>query len=186
MTDRRPAEAVKALGLDWYDELRNRYRPDDVRLLLIGESPPDPGSADRRFFYSPTLTYDNLYRGVAEALYGNDPGFNISAKPAVLDRLRADGVWLIDAVEHPIDKHASKPRREAIRNAVPGLVSRVQALRPKVGVLVLHSVVYKNTAPALRAAGIQLLHDQPIPFPLGNWRRRFVADVRAALARANW
>lgn len=50
----------------WYEELRNRYRPGVVDVLLIAESPPDPGAGPRRFFYAPQLTHDNLYRGVAQ------------------------------------------------------------------------------------------------------------------------
>jgi hypothetical protein len=170
----------------WYEQLRDRYRPERIRLLLIGESPPDPGNAERRFFYSPKLSHDNLYRGVAAALYGTEQDFDASAKPRVLDRLRTDGVWLIDAVDHPIDKATPSARRGEIRDAVAGLVTRVRDLDPQIGVLICHSVVYEHTAPVLRAAGILVLHHRPIPFPLGNWRAQFVTDVRAALSRAGW
>ena len=54
----------------WYEKLRERHRPERVRYLLIAESPPAPGAGDRRFFYSPTLTIDNLYRSVAQGVYG--------------------------------------------------------------------------------------------------------------------
>jgi len=52
----------------WYEQLRDQCRPDRLEVLLIGESPPDPGAGGRRFFYAPTLQIDNLYRGVAQAL----------------------------------------------------------------------------------------------------------------------
>jgi hypothetical protein len=29
-----------------------------INVLLIAESPPDPGTGERRFFYAPTLSYD--------------------------------------------------------------------------------------------------------------------------------
>ena len=77
----------------WYDELRERSRPHHLRVLLIGESVPDPGAGERRFFYAPTLTYDNLYRGVAEAVYG-ESGIDVGRKTDVLERLRNDGFWL--------------------------------------------------------------------------------------------
>lgn len=76
----------------WYDSLREEYRPDRVRLLLIAESPPDPHQGDGRFFYAPDLKVDNLYRSVALALYGHDPTFNERDKPAVLQRMKRDGV----------------------------------------------------------------------------------------------
>jgi hypothetical protein len=78
----------------WYEELRARYRPEHLRVLLIGESPPDPGAGERRFFYASTLSrYDNLYRGVAEALYGEEGHLDVTAKVQTLMPLRDDGFW---------------------------------------------------------------------------------------------
>jgi hypothetical protein len=36
----------------WYEQLRQQYRPDRLEVLLVGESPPDPGTGPRRFFYA--------------------------------------------------------------------------------------------------------------------------------------
>lgn len=171
----------------WYEELRQRYRPDVVRLLLIAESPPDPRDAERRYFYAPTLSqYDNLYRGVAEALYGSTAGFDVRAKVANLTRLRDDGVWLVDAVEHPVNARSKLERRRAIRENVAGLVERCLMVGPTVGVILCHGPVYDATAEPLRQAGIHVLHDVALPFPLGNTRTQFVAGARAALAVAGW
>jgi hypothetical protein len=41
--------------------------------------------------------------------------------------------------------------------------------------------VYQLAAPSLRDAGVRVLHDQPLPFPLSNWRAEFVAGTRKAL-----
>jgi len=165
----------------WYAELRQQYRPAELRVLLIGESPPDPRDGQRRFFYSPRLSHDNLYRGVSQAVYGERPDVDIRDKPLVLELLRADGFWLIDAVEHPINKTTDALRRCALGAALPDLVERCVALAPEHGVVICHSVVYKVAAPALRASGVHVLHNEPLPFPLGNWRARFVEGFRAAL-----
>jgi hypothetical protein len=120
------APGGSASGTEWYEELRERYRPARLRYLLIAESPPDPGDGERRFFYSPALTIDNLYRGVAEAVYGQREDVDLQDKPAVLR-------------------------------------------------------VYAAIAPSLRNAGVPVLHDEALPFPLGNWRSRFVVGFRTAL-----
>jgi hypothetical protein len=172
--------------LAWYEELRQAYRPRALRLLLVGESPPDPGSGGRRFFYAPTLTHDNLYRGVVAAIYGDEAGFDPTRKTTLLERLRRDGVWLIDAVDEPIDKRTSAARRRAIAARAPHLADRVKELAPTIGVIICHSVVFEVTAPVLRSSGIRILHDTPLPFPLGNWRAQFVDGVRAALASTSW
>jgi hypothetical protein len=57
----------------WYEQLRQQYRPDRLEVLLIGESPPDPGAGGRRFFYAPTLQIDNLYRGSPKACTATTP-----------------------------------------------------------------------------------------------------------------
>lgn len=172
--------------LAWYDELRDRYRPAVVRLLLIGESPPDPRAGVRRFFYSPTLSYDNLYRGVAEALYGTEASFDVRAKVVNLERMRDDGVWLIDTVEAPVNASTLAERRRAIRSSVGGLVDRCQKIAPTVGVLLCHSVVFDESAEALREATVPVLHNIPLPFPLGNTRARFVVGARVALDNTQW
>jgi hypothetical protein len=100
----------------------------------------------------------------------------------VLTRLQSDGFWLIDAVNQPINHLPPGPRRAAIIAALPQLVARCRDLSPGRGVNICHRVVYILTAPSLRDAGVRVLHDQPLRFPLGNWRAEFITGLRAALA----
>lgn len=146
----------------WYEELWNQYKPTDLRVLMIGESPPDPRAADRRFFYAPTLTrYDNLYRGVAQALYGLAPTFDVRHKSVVLRRLQHNGVWLIDAVTHPVNTRTKAERREAIRLSSPEVVDQCQELAPSVGVLICHTLVFDVLTEKLRKARVAVLHGRP-------------------------
>jgi hypothetical protein len=106
----------------WYEQLRSKHRPSRLRVLLIGESPPKSNESARRFFYSPVLTrHDNLYRGVAQALYGERVDVDIRDKSAVLARIQSDGFWLIDAVDEPINKNVPSVRVKAIREGAPML-----------------------------------------------------------------
>jgi hypothetical protein len=168
------------------DDLRELHRPEQLRLLLVGESPPDPRSGARRFFYAPALGPDNLYRGVAMALYGEEAGFDAKRKLSYLGRMRTDGVWLIDAVEDPVNALSASQRRRAIRSAVPGLIERCLELAPSVGVMICHTVVYDAVASPLREAGVRVLHDRALPFPLGNTRAAFVGGARSALSSVGW
>lgn len=130
--------------LGWYEKLRHEYRPERIRLLLVGESAPDPRGGDRRFFYSATLSqHDNLYRGVSSALYGLDVEFDVNQKKGNLQRIKDDGVWLIDAVETPVNSQTKSARRKVIRAAIPNLVKRCRELDPSVGVLICHTVVFE-------------------------------------------
>jgi hypothetical protein len=175
--------------LPWYAELRQMHRPESVRVLLVGESAPDPGAAERRFFYAPVLDRrDNLYRGVVEALYGCSPGRAGDPKAPWLDRLKADEVFLIDLVPFPVNDlspnkaEARRLRAKARRDHVASCVEHARQLHPK-GVIVCHGPSFDVLAVPMRAAGLPLLHEQAIPFPLGNWRARFATEVRDALDR---
>ena len=89
----------------WYSERRARWRPDHVRLLLIAESAPDDGGdiANRRFFYDNDLTSkDGLFREVVRALFGNPMlASGPKAKAPWLEKLKAEGVYLIDLAPVP-------------------------------------------------------------------------------------
>lgn len=169
--------------MDWYEDLRQQWKPDVVRVLLVGESAPDAGATERRFFYAPTLDRrDNLFRGVVAALYDAiPPGSAGQAKRPWLERLRADGVYLVDLVPYPVDKLAPRERRQTRREHVAALVTQANALTPET-VIVCHGPTFADTASALRAAGLPLAHSVALPFPLCNHRAAFVAGVRAVLA----
>lgn len=165
----------------WYESLRAAWRPEHVRLLLIGESAPDAGEGEPRFFYAPTLSaHDNLFCGVVHALYDAkdlEPG---TEKKLWLERLRDDGVFVIDLVPHPINKGKKSSRRQAWRQYADSCVAAALDLRPD-GVGVCLSGIFKVLENPLRQANLPLLHSQPIPFPVPWWRQQFVAGVRAAV-----
>jgi hypothetical protein len=173
----------------WYAKLRESYRPDCVRVLLVGEAAPDPGDGERRFFYAPFLhQYDNLFRGVVDAFYGCSPGHPGDVKTPWLERLASDGVYLIDLVPFPVDNlspdkaEARRLRRTARRDHVDACIAEAITVDPA-GIIICHNGVYHATARRMRAAGLPVLHDESIPFPLYAGRKVFPVKVRAALDR---
>jgi hypothetical protein len=166
-----------------YDDLRARHRPERVRLLLVGESAPDPGAAELRFFYAPVLhKADNLFRGVVQALFDASPGRAGDLKAPWHARLTAKGIYLIDLVPFPVNKLSGRERSQARRAHVDDCVAEARAVEPR-GIVVCHKPTFKVLSEPMRAAGLPLLHQEGIPFPLGNQRAAFVAGFRAALAR---
>ena len=169
----------------WYVRLRETYKPDKVRLLLVGESAPAAEDTKRRFFYSSPLTQaDNLFRGVVEALYHEKPGVAGDSKEPWLRRLQADGVFLIDLVPFPVNNLASGARSQALREGVPNCVAQISELLPD-GVIVCHAPTFNALRESLIQRRMPLLHDVPIPFPLGNHRGRFCELVREAIGRSS-
>lgn len=176
MTDEEP----------WYAQLRIQWKPDRVRLLMIAESAPAESKdiSGRRFFYAADrLGPDNLFRGVVEAMYGT-PKVDLqrTGKRPWLERLRNDGFFLIDLAPYPVNALSAGERRRVLYEAIPGCVARASALDPA-GVVVVKADLYGMLARPLDAAGLPLLQDRPIAFPLGNTRADFVAEFNRARSR---
>jgi hypothetical protein len=167
-----------------YSAQRERYPPrTEIRVLFVGESAPDATTDQVRFFYSPVLrSADNLFRGLMLALYDAErPDLDAHPKSRWLERFQSDGYYLEDLCPLPVNHLSKSQRSQARRAALPSLLSRIGALSPR-GIIVCHSPTYADVAEPLRAARLPLLHDEPIPFPSGNYRRQFAEKVCAALA----
>ncbi|GAA1681210.1 hypothetical protein [Microbacterium lacus] len=169
----------------WYSQLREQWRPQHVRLLMIAESAPDDGGdvSRRRFFYADRLGADNLFRGVVEAMYGSTKDdLKRTGKRPWLERLQTDGFFLIDLAPYPVNALGSAARRRSLLDAVPGCVSRAAEVAPD-GVVVVKADLYPMLAGPLRKADLPLLQDGPIAFPLGNTRAEFVDGFNRARSK---
>ncbi len=175
-------QAYRAAMLKWFEDLRARYRPERLRLLFLGESPPDPGQGEPRFFYGPTISrHHYLLLGMMEALYGVQADKVTGRKTEWLQRFQADGFWMLDALDAPSESKKRADRLAVLRKAAPDAVERIKAAAPAAGVILCHPLADEALRPFLRKAGILLLHEGAIPFPLPQWRRSFVDRVRLAL-----
>jgi hypothetical protein len=61
------------------------------------------------------------------------------------------------------------------------LVRRCQKLHPSVGVIICQKRVFEETEASFRAAGLKLLHNVPLRFPIGNYRDEFIGGMAQAL-----
>jgi hypothetical protein len=167
-----------------YSAEREQYLPEGgIKVLFIGESAPDANCEEIRFFYHPVLRpADNLFRGLMLALYDADrPALASTPKAQWLKRFQSDGYYLDDLCKSPVNRLSPLERSQTRQAAVSSLLRRIEALSPK-GIIVCHSATFRGIADVLKANRLPLLHDDPIPFPLGNQRRRFAEKVRAALS----
>jgi hypothetical protein len=103
------------------------------------------------------------------------------SKRSWLARFQYDGFWLLDVADRPINRLSRQERSSVLRDTAPAAVATISATAPSVGVIACQEPTYT----ALEAADVKhrlfLLHDEPIRFPLGKWRRAFVQQVRTAL-----
>lgn len=177
-TDAKPAAAgvreasasYDATG-DRFEALRDRYRPDRIDILLVGESRPAGGT----FFY---LANSNLYYATHEA-------FQLALGPMpqgddFLELLRDRGVWLYDLADAPVDRMRGRPRRDAVRARVAELVALLQETRPRL-VVAIKKDLAATVRQALQDADLAPDCLRVLPFPLYQWRSEYVRALAQLL-----
>lgn len=163
-----------------YDSVRQKYKPETIKLLLIAESPPPAPEiqSSRQFYYSERIRKDDrLFINTIKALYpevedAKEPELE-AEKETWLKRLQKDGVYMIEALddsqEHEVTK---KQRQERIANSLPGILGKVKALaNPETKIILIKSNVFDVAAGPLRQAGYTVLNTELVDYP-GRFNQR--------------
>lgn len=173
-----------------YDDERQKYKPDHIKFLLIAESPPPAPSkqSSRQFYYTDRIRKDDrLFVNTVRALYAETvdaPEENLEKyKEGWLNRLKADGWYMIEALEtsqeHEVTKHQ---RQERIRAALPRLLERVRSLaEPDTKIILIKSNVFDVAAEPLRDAGFTVLNHELVDYP-GRYNQKAYREKLAHLA----
>jgi hypothetical protein len=146
------------VALDRRERLRRSYRPAQVRLLFIGESPPASG----RFFYQQD---SGLYRAIRDAFRAVNPAITDAS---FLSVFQTTGCYLIDTCADPVDDLDAKSRCTACRAGESSLYRKIQQLEPAAIVTLLCSI-----QPNVRRAINRAKWSGPlleVPYP-GRWAR---------------
>jgi hypothetical protein len=158
------------------EDLRARYRPAEVRVLFVGESPPVGGT----FFYAAN---SRLYFATKQAFEAAVP--DLVSEP-FLASFRELGCYLDDLCLVPVNHlklNVGAQRRERVRFRQEGegpLAERIGVMNPSVVVLVM-SGIQENVRRAAIAAGIGAPF-VVLPFPgRPEHSARFDRDLRSAL-----
>jgi hypothetical protein len=147
-----------------------KYRPDDIKLLLVAEAPP--AALDRYFYFEDVPQHDSLFRYVARSILETEP--TRANKAELLARLRDKGVFLIDLKRDPV-------QGESLATAVPDLLRRIRKLNPQ-KIIVIKASVYDVVHRTLGQAGLPIV-DERVPFPGSGQQRRFEVAFARALRR---
>lgn len=171
--ERAIGESVPAYDvLDDYEAARQRYRPERIKVLMVGESRPAGGT----FFY---LANSHLFFATREA-------FVRARGPApsgsdFLRTLQDEGVWLFDLAETPVNQLPGRPRRVAVAARTGALVTLLRDAAPDTVVAIKRSLEPTVRA-AMDAAGIGVDRLVGLPFPLYQWREAYVAGLAEVFA----
>jgi hypothetical protein len=171
-----------------YDEIRQRYKPDHIQVLLIAESPPPSAEiqSSRHFYRSDRIrTDDRLFTNTVRALYPETAELAESTleenKEDWLRRFQADGRYMIEALETS-QRHSTtkRQRQNRIRESIPRLIERIRSLANKnTKIVLIKSNVFEVAAAPLREAGLTVLNTELVDYP-GHFNQR---NYREKLAR---
>lgn len=163
--------ADRASGID---QLREDFRPSQVRTLFVGESSPAGGT----HFYRAN---SNLFRATHEAFevaYGD----TVPDGPRFLHWFRDQGCWLVDLADRPVNRLPGRPRKDAVDAGVDRLVDVIRATRPE-RIIVVKASIGRAVRRAGEAAGYGG-DVAELPFPVRQWRSLFVRQLAALLRGA--
>jgi hypothetical protein len=115
-----------------YELERNKYRPERIKTLLIGEAPPPSGKS---YFYVPkemslgrSIEDDtSLPATIFNHYFGRRPN-NISEYKKFLIELKNMGVFLIDIIDEPIKIRGDKENENYLISKLPELKLKIKAL----------------------------------------------------------
>jgi hypothetical protein len=167
-------------GASAREQLRRSFRPADVRVFFVGESPPAAGT----FFYAAD---SGLYRATRDAFQAALPSCHGS--DSFLTCFAAFGCYLDDLCHEPVNHLTDRrdgswqKRLKARRGGEPRLAQTLAELQPQVVIIVLKGIA-KNVARAARLAGYAEVERYTLTYP-SRWhlhrlayRRELTALVR--------
>ncbi len=156
------------------ERLRDLYKPDDVVVMLVGESAPAGGT----FFYQAD---SNLFHATREAfIRGMGP---MPEGEAFLQKFKELGFWLYDMVGKPVNKQLGRPRAGAVSAGVAALADYMRELDPDfvVGIKTSLEGPIKGAATRAEYPAHRILI---LPFPLYQWREEYISGLGRFLGGA--
>jgi hypothetical protein len=150
------------------EQLRESYKPETVRCLFIGESPPAGGT----FFYAGDSLLARYTQRAFEASYGA----LFPAPEQFLAAFAAAGCYLDDLCLHPVNRLPTIERRHARDAGVGPLAQRIGRLSPKAFVS-FPRAIRKHTRKALELVGLASLPCRYVPFPNMSHQGRYVEEL---------
>ena len=155
------------------ERLRSAYKPDAIRLLLVGESPPAGGT----FFYRGNSI---LQRWTAAAM-SRAHAVDFEDSAAFLREFRAAGYYIDDLCLEPVNHLDTSERRRARVDGVLGLEARMTSARPAAVACVMRAIA-PTVRDALRRVGLADRRFYSLPFPAQGHQRRYVDELAAIMS----
>lgn len=163
------------------ERARLKYKPENVKYLLIAEAPPD--SIERFFYYENVHQHDHLFLGVAQALYPDlkenymNSRRSSDIKKAILLKFKADGFYLLDLSELPLSLMTGD-----LNSQIPTLIQKINKVADEnTKIILIKATVYDTAFQHLLNQGFLNLANVRIPFPGQGGQKLFQMKFKEAL-----
>lgn len=160
-----------------YLNFRRQFVPEDVKLVLVAESPPSSGL----YFYNPEgLISEPLFAAIMRVLEFSPP-----SKTTGLQYFQQRGWALVDATYEPVNKLSSPTRDEVIIRDYPLLRDDLVSLMPNrdAPVALIKTNVRRLLEAKLKEDGFNVLNrGRPIYFPSHGNQRKFHEQIIGVLS----
>lgn len=157
-------------NVDQYSILRDKYKPNKVKFLFVGESRPYSGN----YFYCKN-SYLYFYTKKAFEQAGID--FSIQT-------FKNMGCWLYDVCDEPVNKGLSKAeRRKLIINGLNNLENVVNELKPEYVFVVKKGdmkLAFEKVCSVGYISGITTFN---LHFPSCSWQEKYADELEKILKR---
>ncbi|MGA7180661.1 MAG: hypothetical protein WBX11_13890 [Thiobacillaceae bacterium] len=165
--------------------LRQAYRPKDIAVLFVAESPPESSDDEVRFFYNPRQArWDHMYRAIMAAVF---PEFvyHPGQKDFWLRQFQQHGYYMIDATDRPVNHLSSTERRRELNASVDAKLFEIGTLvTPSTPIVLVKKNIFASFNKPLRDAGYNVIHETFLPFPSHGHQARFIEGCRKCLRNA--
>jgi hypothetical protein len=156
--------------------IRKAYKPDNVRLLLVGESPPAKGGF---FYFKDRKVHMTTY--TAQAL-GRAHGITFPNLQEFFKYFQVCGCYLDDLCQFPVDDLQTTDRKALLKASVAGLAQRIREMNPDVIAIVLKRIE-RHVREAINNSG-RIPEVFVLPFPGNSHQTKYVEQLRDII-RAN-
>lgn len=146
------------------EELRRQYLPNNVRVLMVGESPPVGGT----FFYAAN---SNLFR-YTKVAFEKALGRTWSSDEAFLQFFSREGFFLDDLCLHPVSGLPNAERRRSRKAGIGPLSERLAEYKPE-SLVVTPKAILSDVMAAIRQSG-NGIRPLALPFPAMSWQQAYV------------
>ena len=153
---------------------RKKWKPNKVRVLFVGESPPANGT----FFYCGN---SKLVRYTKEALEKVCGEFD-----DIKDFLKAfkeKGCYLVDLCDEPINNLAKPERNKKRKEGIKSLSRIIKKLKPKT-IIVVMKAIEPCVEKALKINPVEFeISKNALPFPSHGHQKRYVETLASLVMK---